>query len=143
MSKQEHLFVYGLLRPESGHDVAGGLMARARHIGQAEFQGRLYDNGGYPGVVDSDDSADCVIGDVFEIPGDPAFIERLDAFEGCAPSDAEPHEYRRALRTVKLGADRIACWIYLYNWSIDDKKRIENSDFLAAIAAEFRKQVVR
>ncbi|MEO1252929.1 MAG: gamma-glutamylcyclotransferase family protein [Pseudomonadota bacterium] len=138
-----YLFVYGLLRRASGHVVAEGLMDGARHVGLARAQGRLFDNGGYPGVIDSDDPADLVIGDVFEITEDPAFLERLDAFEACGPADPEPHEYRRAVRSVKTAAGDMQSWIYLYNRPVDGKRRIASGDFLADISIDARKRVMR
>jgi gamma-glutamylcyclotransferase (GGCT)/AIG2-like uncharacterized protein YtfP len=143
MEGPQYLFVYGLLRPDSGHNVAEGLMARARHVSAARFQGRLYEIEGYPGVVESDDPSDHVLGDVFEIPGEPDFLAELDAFEGCAPSDSAPHEYRRALRTVVAGGRAYESWIYLYNWPLCGRRHIKDGDFLAEVSVELRKQVIR
>ena len=118
-------------------------MTGARHIGSAHFQGRLYDNDGYPGVVDSLAPEEKVLGDVFEIPTDPAFLARLDAFEGCGPEDPQPHEYRRVIRPAATGKGVLQTWIYLYNWPLDGKRRIESGDFLTETGVELRKRVVR
>lgn len=82
------LFVYGTLkRGCSNH----GQLAGQNFVGAARTPPgyRLYDLGGYPGIVAKPDDRDGVVGEVWSI--DDAALARLDHFEGV-------HEglYRRA-----------------------------------------------
>ncbi len=143
MTNAQNLFVYGLLRPSSGHGVAENLMDQAHYVGPARFQGRLFEIDGYPGVIDSETASECVLGDVFEIPNDPQFLAALDEFEGCGVKDPEPWEYRRVIRRVSAHRASLECWIYLYNWSLDGKRIIRGGDYLASVSVTERQQVIR
>ncbi len=78
------LFTYGtLLSGESNHN----LLERARFVREATTAAsyRLYDLGGYPGLVGEGDLS--VIGEVYDV--DAYGLARLDTLEG------HPHYYRR------------------------------------------------
>ena len=49
--KTQYLFVYGTLRPQLAHGEAKNLIAELEIIGSATVQGKLYDFGAYPGVI--------------------------------------------------------------------------------------------
>ena len=144
-----YLFVYGTLRADVRHPLHQMIREHARDRGPAVFQGRLYDLGAYPGVVDSDEPAGRVHGEVYEIISDPDRVfARLDAYEECGPGFAQPTEYLREMRTVSLvppdldrlnSAERqqasaarreVRAWIYLYNHSLDGAKHLANGDYL-------------
>jgi len=75
------LFVYGTLkRGCSNHRQMGGLT----FVGAARTQPgfRLYDVGGFPGLVAAPDDRDGVHGEVWSV--DAAGLARLDRFEGVA-----------------------------------------------------------
>lgn len=132
MSADRRLFVYGLLRRDCDHPMARRLEQDARHVGPATLQGKLYDLGGYPGVVDSGDSQDRVHGDIFEIVGDAEkLLQDLDVFEGCDAESEEPHEYRRVTREAMLDGAMVTAQIYLYNLDPAGKTLIPDGDFLA------------
>jgi gamma-glutamylcyclotransferase (GGCT)/AIG2-like uncharacterized protein YtfP len=127
------LFVYGTLRQNAGHVYNAVIRDRARDLGQAVFQGRLFDFGEYPGVVDSDDPADLVVGEVYEFYREQAkALQRLDQYEECGPGFAEPTEYRRVLRSVRLqNPERtVTAWLYLYNHPTEHGQRIAHGDYL-------------
>jgi gamma-glutamylcyclotransferase (GGCT)/AIG2-like uncharacterized protein YtfP len=131
----EHLFVYGTLRRGAGHPMHAVLSRLAERAGGAIFRGRLYWIAGFPGAVDSDDARDEVRGEVYRLIGHPVLrqglLARLDAYEGCAPSDPEPRAFSRGSRTVRLETGRpIEAWVYLYALSTDGLRRIESGDFL-------------
>ena len=75
------LFVYGTLkRGCSNHRQMTGLTFVGKARTQPGF--RLYDVGGYPGLVAVSDERDGVHGEVWAV--DDADLERLDRFEGVA-----------------------------------------------------------
>ena len=62
-----HLFIYGTLRkacPDSQHHL---LDRYAEYVAEATMQGRLYEVGGYPGVVQSQLRKDRVYGELYII----------------------------------------------------------------------------
>ncbi|MCR9144464.1 MAG: gamma-glutamylcyclotransferase [bacterium] len=147
------LFVYGTLRSDAQHPLHRVIREHARDLGPAEFQGQLFDLGAYPGVIDSEDPTDRVIGELYEIVGDAQLLfERLDAYEECGPGFAEPTEYLREVRPVRLFASDSAAnaaardgksnhqqtkvtaatdaWIYLYNHSLQKAQRLVHGDYL-------------
>jgi len=76
----------------------------ARFVGDATVRGTLYDLGAYPGLLVAGEHAGLVTGEVYAL--DPAredaTLAVLDEYEGCAPRDAPPHEYRRERVQVTL-----------------------------------------
>ena len=130
MLKPDVIFTYGTLRPGLGdRKEAQEFRATARHIGPAQFQGRLYAIDWYPVVVDSSDPNDIVKGDLFQIGQETDFFDKLDAYEMCSANLPEPHEYVRVVRPVVQYGQSIPAWIYLFNWKITDQTRIESGDF--------------
>lgn len=127
-----YLFVYGTLTQAAGHPMAGHLARHARYAGPATFQGRLYRVAAYPGVVASDDAADQVHGELYELADADVLFAFLDVYEGCAADDPQPHEYVRVQRSVSAGAKPAKAWIYLYNRPVGKLARIASGRFLAA-----------
>ena len=61
-----------------------------------------------------------------------ATLALLDAYEGCANSDPEPHEYRRAIVQVRFdNGSQCAAWTYLLNRSHAGLQRIAGGDYVA------------
>ena len=118
------LFIYGTLHPNRAPATIASTARLLKSFGgsnnRATIQGRLLDLGAYPGVVLSDDPADVVLGELFELPDDPAILARLDDYEDFRPSDPAASLFLRqqAFATLRDGPDagtEIACWVYTYN----------------------------
>jgi len=126
------LFVYGTLRAGTGHSKQMLLTRGADYLGRARFSGRLHRVAHYPGLIESDEPMEFVVGDVFRLRDPATLLRELDAYEGCNPDDpAAP--YVRVRREVRLEAGGTAsAWLYLYNRPVDALERIESGDFLAA-----------
>jgi len=128
------IFVYGTLRKDAGHELFHVLARNAAFVGEAVVRGRLFNLGSYPGVVLSDDPAESVKGELYEIAQSKqkAVLDLLDHYEGCAPDDREPHEYRRELVDVSTtpGAT-VQAWVYLLNRPTDRLEPIASGDYLA------------
>ncbi len=126
-----HLFVYGTLRHNSGHERAKWLGTIAKFKGAARLAGRLVDLGDYPGLLPPTNALQKVRGDLWELPADAAVLEALDRYEGCHVDDPEPHQYRRILCTATDGEGlRIPCWAYLFQWPAQHRRIIPDGDWL-------------
>jgi len=128
------VFVYGTLRSALGHEMHRVLTHGARFIGDATVRGALYDLGAYPGLVTEGDDLERVSGELYALEPDDAEVTLalLDAYEGCANSDPEPHEYRRAIVQVRFndGSQRDA-WTYVLSRSHAGLERIPGGDYVA------------
>jgi gamma-glutamylcyclotransferase (GGCT)/AIG2-like uncharacterized protein YtfP len=125
----ELLFVYGTLMRGSRHPMARELEAHASYLDDARYNARLYLISTYPGMVASAAPEDLVFGEVFELR-DPAFLLMLDDYEGCGPDADQPAEYRRLVHTVTLDSGaQVKAWVYLYNWPVDESRRIVSGRF--------------
>jgi|ERR1044071_201107 gamma-glutamylcyclotransferase (GGCT)/AIG2-like uncharacterized protein YtfP len=128
-----HIFVYGTLRRDPRHEMFHLLAKYGRYIGEASVPGRLFDLGEYPGMVWPDDSKK-VLGEVYEI--DPTqweqIISRLDEYEGCGPSDPDPHEYRRELVSARLSTgEMLRAWAYILNRRPAHMREIPSGDYIS------------
>jgi gamma-glutamylcyclotransferase (GGCT)/AIG2-like uncharacterized protein YtfP len=124
------LFVYGTLRRDSPNSRHGMLEGIARFVGHARMRGRLYELGGYPGVVPAPDTDAWVRGEVYELVEPQELLARLDEYEECGPRDPEPHEYRRVRAEVWMATGaREEAWVYRYLGSVAGKREIESGDY--------------
>lgn len=130
-TEHPYLFVYGTLRRAGAAALQPTLEHTACWRGLATLQGQLYRIAWYPGLVETDDPADRVVGDLYQLPADTALWQALDEYEGCSAECPTPHEYQRVLCEVVLesGASCQA-WVYLYQGSVEGKARIISGDFL-------------
>lgn len=124
-----HLFVYGTLM--SGGENHHLLARKAELVGPGKMRGRLFRVDYFPGLVDSDDSAETVVGEVWRLV-DPDLICELDDFEGCTEV---PPLFARASRTVEIDSEctLAACWVYLYARSTAGLRLIPSGDWRAAL----------
>jgi gamma-glutamylcyclotransferase (GGCT)/AIG2-like uncharacterized protein YtfP len=111
------------------------VLARAAQcVGDASVRGALFDLGAYPGLVVDAPEAGFVRGALYALHASTAeqTLAVLDAYEGCASSDSQPHEYRRTLIDVALadGSTQPA-WTYVLNRPIAGMIRIPNGDYVA------------
>jgi gamma-glutamylcyclotransferase (GGCT)/AIG2-like uncharacterized protein YtfP len=137
MHKSKHtacVFVYGTLRKAVGHAMHRILARDARFVGPATVRGALYDLGAYPGLVTGGDAARLVHGEVYALDPDSAdaTLADLDAYEGCAATDPEPHEYRRVVVQVTLADGALlAASTYVLNRPHAGLQPIPDGDYLA------------
>jgi gamma-glutamylcyclotransferase (GGCT)/AIG2-like uncharacterized protein YtfP len=124
------LFVYGTLRRGTDSKMHHFLARHADFIGNATYQGKLYKIGEYPGAVPAGDPSDLVQGEVYRLRDPDSVLARLDRYEGCGPGFAEPAEYIRKIRPVRLSSgEAIQAWVYLYNRTTDNLERVPAGDF--------------
>lgn len=121
-----HLFVYGTLM--SGGENHRLLAPHADLIGPGRMRGRLVVVDYYPGLVDSDDPAETVAGEVWRLL-EPDILPGLDEFEGCTEV---PPLFVRASRTVTIdGEVPLAAWVYVYARSTSGLRPIPSGDWRA------------
>lgn len=120
-----HLFVYGTLRPGSGHPMADFLAARARRVGRARMPGRLYDLGPYPAMTAE---SGWVQGELYELhePGDT--LAALDRYEGC-PDGREAAFEREQCYAMMEGGASVAAWVYYYRGPVAHGQHIPSGDY--------------
>ena len=125
----ERLFVYGTLRRGSRHPLAAQLAAKAKHAGEARYNGRLYRITHYPGAVPSSVPDEWVFGDIFDL-NDLDLLAALDRYEGCGPDDPKPTQYLRLLQSVMLGnGEASEAWMYVYNRAVEGREWIKSGRF--------------
>lgn len=131
-SASAYLFVYGTLRYGAENQAANLLRQSGHHLGRGRARGQLYMLGHYPGFVPSDIQTDWVVGDVYRLYSPELTYRELDKYEGCAPGDPLPHEYRRSFISVLLDS---GAWIeaaaYVYVQDLAGKPRIHSGDYEA------------
>ena len=129
---QDLLFVYGTLMRGYDHPMAKLLSRDADFLGEAQCRGRLYMIKHYPGLVLSEQATEVVHGELYRLHHPEELIATFDDYEGCGPTFEQPTAYLREALTVTL-ADGAGCetWTYVYNWPVDETKRIASGRFLA------------
>jgi gamma-glutamylcyclotransferase (GGCT)/AIG2-like uncharacterized protein YtfP len=111
-----YLFVYGTLRRGSRNRFARLLESRARFVGNARMQGRLFDCGRYPGVTPSDAAGDWVRGEVFRLAESASLLAKLDAYEGPL--------FARVPQRVYLSSGMRLAWVFLHKGNPPEGVRI-------------------
>lgn len=121
--KTQYLFVYGTLRPQLAHGEAKSLIAELEIIGSATVQGKLYDFGAYPGVINE---KGIVYGDLLRITNSEQ-LTSLDIYEectGCSPL------FNRSITTAQsCEGNSIAAWIYLFCGQTKSGELIASGDY--------------
>ena len=139
------IFFYGTLRKENPED-------HPDFITRASFQGRLFkpDGAWFPAAVPSDDPDDHIIGEIYHIDNPATY----DGYEGYYPKHPENSLYVRkevdfiipkgskiwtltrinnSIERIELVAQdkfKLPAWIYLYNRSLTDAKRIHSGNWI-------------
>ncbi|HLJ44920.1 MAG TPA: gamma-glutamylcyclotransferase family protein [Bryobacteraceae bacterium] len=117
------LFVYGTLKSGCSNQYADLLHSSSDFMGRASIAGRLYRIAEYPGAVLSDNPADRVHGEVFQMHDSDALLEALDAYEGST--------YERVWCPIEMeDGEQATAWVYTFRESIEGKPRIKSGDFL-------------
>jgi len=119
------LFVYGTLRPGSGHPMAEFLRARSHLVGAARVRGQLFDLGRFPGMLPAETPDDWVTGELVDLHDVPATLSALDRYE-----DAEGIFPRRMAAAMLEDGREVSAWVYWYAGSLQQAKRIASGDYL-------------
>jgi gamma-glutamylcyclotransferase (GGCT)/AIG2-like uncharacterized protein YtfP len=119
-----HLFVYGTLRPGFDNQAARLLHQSADYLGPARVRGKLYEIADYPGLVHCANAEDSwVHGDVYVLHSPAQTYDVLDKYEG--------NEYCRSVLSIELSASGwIEACVYVYTADIGGKQRIASGNYL-------------
>lgn len=126
-----NLFVYGTLMRAMPFPMANFLEQHAVFKGEGWLPGRLYELGGYPGLVYLPQHQNRVSGHVFELTNPEAVLEKLDAYEMVDPVEPERGEYLRVLAPVETTAGFLDCQVYVYNRPVEGLFEISEGDWLS------------
>lgn len=110
------------------------LVREARFVGEASVRGMLFDLGTYPGLVVNERATGRVKGEIYLLhaPSAASVLAVLDDYEGCAPADVEPHEYRRILIQATLADGAVlTAWAYVLNRPLAGLTPIPGGDYVA------------
>jgi gamma-glutamylcyclotransferase (GGCT)/AIG2-like uncharacterized protein YtfP len=122
----EYLFVYGNLKRNQNSLMSSYLNNNAKFIGDGYTLGRLYNLGSYPGYIPSTNSNEKVFGEIFELQNTGKILDVLDDFEESWPKFSEDAEYKRLELNVYFEDSELLCWVYVYNWAVDDNQLIKS-----------------
>ncbi len=113
---EELVFVYGTLK--KGKDLHHHLK-KSRFLGEGFIVGYdIYLVSWYPAVVKGSGK---VYGEVYAV--DRETLDVLDKVED------EGKLYKRIKENVKMGGKTVSCWVYLYQGSTENLKKIKSGRF--------------
>jgi gamma-glutamylcyclotransferase (GGCT)/AIG2-like uncharacterized protein YtfP len=126
-----HLFVYGTLRQDSGHPSYAKIADDATLVGRGHVRGVLYRLGWHPGAVLADQGDSWIRGELYRMHEPDRLLVLLDDYEGCGPSDPNPHRFERVATDVRLDSgEQVRAWIYVFRDSTEGAPRIDSGDWL-------------
>jgi gamma-glutamylcyclotransferase (GGCT)/AIG2-like uncharacterized protein YtfP len=123
-----HLLVYGTLQQASNHPMANYLRRNSTFLGNGFFPGQLYHLGDYPGAIYQPEAKSVVYGEIYSLTKPDEVFAVLDRYEGVGESASD--EYVRQMIPVQSQTGPFACWVYLYNQSIESFSRIASGKYL-------------
>lgn len=129
--KEEYLFVYGTLRKDFGNELHKLITRNSEFIGLADYQGKMYNIGEYPGIVASDDANSKVIGELYKLSNSLRLIRILDEYEEFYPENIAESVFVRNAISVSIDGTIYEAYSYLYNRPTDGLPEITSGDFLA------------
>lgn len=129
MEAAARIFVYGTLRRLGGNPMHR-LLGDAKFLGNATCGGDLYCAGFYPVLTRTPDSANRVVGEVYELSDPDRVMAALDDYEGYNPSDAAGSLFVRERTPVQFETgETVEVWIYCFNGQVGHMDRIRGGDF--------------
>ena len=124
------LFVYGTLRSaaDTPEPVAALLRRTSERAGSARIRARLFDAGGFPAAIPSEEAE--VVGDLLRLRRPDRTLAALDRYEGCGGRDPL---FRREEAPVRREAGgRATAWVYFWCRPVAGLREIPSGDWLAA-----------
>jgi gamma-glutamylcyclotransferase (GGCT)/AIG2-like uncharacterized protein YtfP len=135
MTTGEYLFVYGTLLPGLIPEHLRETVEPLRRVGAGRLRGRLYDLGPFPAAIPDAAAPTLIVGQVLELPPDPAVLQQLDRYEAYVPDDREKSPFVRGRHVVTSADGReTACWVYAYNRDPGEAALIEHGDYVRWLA---------
>ena len=127
----DYLFFYGTLRKEFGLQLSKDIGQDIIYIGSAAIKGELYDIGEYPAALPTNYENAKITGEIYEVNHPRKVFKLLDDYEGYDRKHIESSEYYRKKEMLELdNGNKIKAWVYWYNFPVNNKIRINQSDYL-------------
>ena len=124
----DNVFVYGSLR--KGFGLHSALTScGVDFVGTAKCYGMvMFDLGSFPGILESENSDDVIVGELYKMDDSEYALGVLDQIEGV------PYLYKRNKVMVKTMHDDKShqSWVYVYNagrHATDQKNKISHGDY--------------
>lgn len=128
-SHSDFLFTYGTLMQGFENPFAQKLRLLSTFEGQGSFPGSLFKISWYPGAVHAEHSDNRVYGEVYRLTRSAELLAELDEYEDVFEDEAQSLYLRRIIPIQMRHGPVVPSWVYLYNQSVTDLKKIENGDF--------------
>ncbi|WP_428329586.1 gamma-glutamylcyclotransferase family protein [Mucilaginibacter sp.] len=128
-----YLFVYGTLLDQR-NQFGAYLSANCIFYADGNFSGELYDTGEYPGAVAMPGSNSKVYGKIFSVHNTDEVFKQLDEYEGYGPGEIQPNLFIRNLMQIETNSGPLECWVYLYNWPVNDFVQITTGSYAQYIS---------
>ncbi|MBS2213707.1 gamma-glutamylcyclotransferase [Carboxylicivirga mesophila] len=127
-----YLFVYGTLLNNSDHPMATYLNQQAKFTTSGFLVGKLYKVDDYPGAIVTQQIDERVYGQIYSLQNEEQVLNELDKYEETGVDFSEPCEYIREVVEVFDDFGKVFnCWVYLYNWPVDDLVHIPSGNYQA------------
>ena len=125
-----NLFVYGTLMHGMPFPMAAFLEQNAVFGEEGWLPGRLFDLGGYPGLVYLPQQKNRVHGHVFGLTNPEMVLAKLDAYEMYYPEAPERSEYLRVPVPVETSFGLVDCQTYVFNRLVEGLMEIPDGNWL-------------
>lgn len=126
----EFFFIYGTLMSNQVPEISAFLQKYCTVIGPGSFPGKLYHVSNYPGAVYVPGEKSRVEGTILKLHDPERIFAELDQYEGIGAQYSAPDEYiRTRVSVLNSEGELISCWVYLYNWPVDDLKIIPSGNY--------------
>jgi gamma-glutamylcyclotransferase (GGCT)/AIG2-like uncharacterized protein YtfP len=124
------IFVYGTLRSDCNSGAHQRFLGKAKFIGSARLQARLFRISYYPAITLTLDDH-WVQGEVYELTSEQD-LALLDDYEECSATPDPAQEYRREqVMVILANGERDWVWTYVYQRATEGLTIIESGDFIA------------
>lgn len=125
----EYLFVYGTLRSDLASAETRSLLTGVKRVSAATVRGKLYDLGGYPGLI-LDRDGELIVGEVLELSEAKTQFRAFDEYEGFTENAVSQSLFvRTKCRAVFPGGQFIEAWIYIYNQALTAARLVESGNY--------------
>jgi gamma-glutamylcyclotransferase (GGCT)/AIG2-like uncharacterized protein YtfP len=130
MEKLYNLFTYGTLMQGFDNPYAEKLRLSSKYIGKGYFNGQLYRVEWYPGARFDPDATSQVHGEIYQLDS-LEILEELDEYEDVLEDESASLYVRKVVPVRNSQEVIVPCWVYLYNYRVEDLPLIENGRFEA------------
>ena len=125
----DFLFTYGTLMRGFSNPFAGQLRNSSSYQGEGCFPGLLYQVSWYPGAIYNSDLTSMVFGEIYKLSNPELLLPALDEYEDVFENESESLYLRRIIPVNLPDRSVSACWVYLYNQSVEGLQLIAGGDF--------------